>query len=383
MEPLRPHDPRQIGSHLLLARIGDGGMGEVFLGRSPGGRTVAVKVIHAALAGDPDFRARFRREVTAAGAVTGAFTAPVIDADPEAPLPWLVTTFLPGMSLEEAVTVYGPLPITATLVLGASLAEALISIHQAGVVHRDLKPSNIMLTPDGARVIDFGIARAADSATITQTGVAVGSPRFMAPEQATTGGTGPSGNVFSLGAVLTYAATGSPPFGDGSIPELIYRIAHQQPDLGAVSDPSLRTLIAECLEKDPDRRPPASLLVDRLLHPGGRPAGPYPNPQPAPPAVPHQVSQPGLYQGQQTVPQGLAWLPPPIASTIALLATHPLPQSAPGAPAPASPGRPPRRPDRRGGHGGGTGRGWDGRGPRAPPAAFDGAVDLRDAGFPR
>ena len=226
MEPLRPQDPRQIGSYLLLARIGSGGMGEVFLARSPGGRAVAVKVIHAMLANDPEFRARFAREVAAARAVTGAFTAPVIDADPDAVRPWLATAFLPGMSLEEAVNGYGPWPPPAVYLLGVSLAEALGAIHRAGVVHRDLKPSNILLTPEGPRVIDFGIARAADAGTITHTGAAVGSPSYMAPEQATGGDTGPPGDVFSLGAVLTYAATGTAPFGGGSIPQLVYRIVH-------------------------------------------------------------------------------------------------------------------------------------------------------------
>jgi outer membrane protein assembly factor BamB len=297
MEPLLAEDPRQIGNYLLLARIGSGGMGEVFLGRSPGGRAVAIKVIHAALANDADFRARFRREVMAARAVTGAFTAPLVDADPDAVRPWLATTFLPGMSLQDAIAGYGPWPPHAVYLLGVSLAEALVSIHRAGVVHRDLKPSNILLSPEGPRVIDFGIARAADAGTITQTGVTVGSPSYMAPEQATGGDTGPPGDVFALGAVLTYAATGAAPFGGGSIPQLVYRIVHEQPYLAAVTDPGLRGLIAGCLKKDPGHRPTAAQLLEQLAH-------------------------------AQAVPQGVGWLPPPIASAVAHRAGLPLPQPA-------------------------------------------------------
>ena len=319
MEPLRPQDPRQIGSYLLLARIGSGGMGEVFLARSPGGRAVAVKVIHAMLANDPEFRARFAREVAAARAVTGAFTAPVIDADPDAVRPWLATAFLPGMSLEEAVNGYGPWPPPAVYLLGVSLAEALGAIHRAGVVHRDLKPSNILLTPEGPRVIDFGIARAADAGTITHTGAAVGSPSYMAPEQATGGDTGPPGDVFSLGAVLTYAATGTAPFGGGSIPQLVYRIVHEQPYLGAVTDPGLQALITDCLEKDPERRPTAARVLERLASAPAapRPAGPYGN---------HI--------------HGIGWLPPPVAANVAYRARIPLPFSAPvAATAPRGGGR--------------------------------------------
>jgi outer membrane protein assembly factor BamB len=315
MEPLRPEDPRQIGVYALLARIGVGGMGQVFLGRSPGGRAVAVKLIHAGLAQDPEFRARFRREITAARAVTGAFTASVIDADPDAPWPWLVTAFLPGMPLDEAVSRYGPLPVPAGYALGAGLAEALVSIHRAGVVHRDLKPANIMLTPDGPRVIDFGIARAADTGTITQTGMTVGSPAYMAPEQATTGDTGPPGDVFSLGAVLAYLLTGTAPFGQGSVPQLIYRIVHEPPQLAGVPDPDLRALLAGCLDKDPARRPTAALLLDRLT--SGRP-----------------------------VPQGIGWLPPHVASAIAQRAALPLPQAAPPTVPASAPAR--RGPTRRG-----------------------------------
>ncbi|HEU5155658.1 MAG TPA: serine/threonine-protein kinase [Streptosporangiaceae bacterium] len=333
MEPLRPEDPRQIGSYLVQARIGSGGMGEVFLGRSPGGRAVAIKVIHAALANDPEFRARFRREVGAARAVTGAFTAPLVDADPEAEQPWLATTFLPGISLDDAVAGFGPWPPPPVYLLGAGLAEALVSIHRAGVVHRDLKPSNILLTRDGPRVIDFGIARAAEAATITQTGMAVGSPSYMAPEQATGGETGPPGDVFALGAVLTYAATGKAPFGGGSIPQLIYRIVHEQPDLDGIADPGLRALVAACLDKDPSRRPTAVQLLEGLARP---PAVPHPShAAPGSPTTgwPGQAPTPG--------PQGIGWLPPPIAAAVAQRAGAPLPTPPPTTP--LSRGRPSRR----------------------------------------
>jgi outer membrane protein assembly factor BamB len=330
MEPLRPEDPRQVGSYLLQARIGAGGMGEVFLGRSPGGRAVALKVIHAALATDPDFRARFRREVSAARAVTGAFTAPVVDADPEADQPWLATAYLPGISLDDAVTGFGPWPAPPVYLLGAGLAEALVSIHRAGVVHRDMKPSNILLTRDGPRVIDFGIARAAEAATITQTGMAVGSPSYMAPEQASGGETGPPGDVFALGAVLTYAATGKAPFGGGSIPQLVYRIVHEQPNLEGITDPALRSLVAACLDKDPSRRPTAVQLLDRIAQPPAVPHPSYPVPLAPPPPAGWPAPAPG--------PQGIGWLPQPIAAAVAHQASLPLPQP-PTAPSRRGPSR--------------------------------------------
>ena len=260
MEPLHSGDPRRIGRHRLLGRLGAGGMGMVFLGRSPGGMLVAVKVVHPHLVEDPDFRARFRREVGAARAVSGAFTAPVVDADPDAPLPWLATAYLPGVPLNEAV----PLPVPAVLALGAGLAEALVSIHRAGVVHRDLKPSNVILGSDGPRVIDFGIAHAVDAAAVTQTGSTVGSPGFMAPEQAGGRPSGPAADVFSLGAILFYAATGTGPYGQGPPHVLIYRAVHERPRLDGVTDPVLRGVIEACMERDPERRPSPAALLERL-----------------------------------------------------------------------------------------------------------------------
>ena len=264
MEPLRPSDPRRIGPYEVRARLGSGGMGQVFLGRSRSGREVAIKLVQEGFASDPEFRARFRREVTAAQAVSGAFTAPVLDADPEAPVPWLATAYLPGLSLQQAVAAHGPLPVPSTYVLGANLAEALVAIHKAGVVHRDLKPSNVLLTPDGPRVIDFGVARAVDATAVTMTGSIIGSPGYMAPEQAAGGETGPAGDVFALGGVLTYALTGRGPFGNGTAETLIYRILHEEPDLSGVDDPVLRDLITACLDKAPDRRPAPEDILTRL-----------------------------------------------------------------------------------------------------------------------
>jgi outer membrane protein assembly factor BamB len=289
MEALRPGDPDRIGGYLLQARLGTGGMGQVFLGRSPGGMAVAIKVVHPHLAGDRGFRARFRREVTAARSVSGAFTAPVIDADIDARLPWLATAYLPGLSLQDAVVTHGPFPVPAVFALGAGLAEALGSIHRAGVVHRDLKPSNVMLGPDGPRVIDFGIAYPAEATAVTQAGFGIGSPGFLSPEQAQGGQTGPASDVFSLGAVLCHAATGEGPFGQAPVHILLYRVVHETPRLDRVPDPELRALIAACLDKAPDRRPVLSDLLQRLA-----------------------------YRTPQTdVLQGTAWLPDPVAADIA------------------------------------------------------------------
>ncbi|MFD4511292.1 serine/threonine-protein kinase [Streptomyces sp. NPDC058457] len=265
MAALEPGDPRSVGEYQLLRRLGAGGMGRVYLGRSPGGRAVAVKVVHAELvAGQPEFRSRFRREVEAARKVSGAFTAPVVDADPDAPLPWLVTSYIAGPSLQEAVAERGPLPAASVLALAAGLAEALTSIHAAQLVHRDLKPSNVLLAEDGPRVIDFGIARSVESVTITRAGLMVGSPGFMSPEQVAGGEVTGASDVFALGAVLTYAATGGNPFGDGPTPALLYRVVHDEPDIGAVTDPALAALIADCLAKDPAHRPTPREILTRI-----------------------------------------------------------------------------------------------------------------------
>ena len=259
---LNPGDPRRVGPYELTGVLGSGGMGRVFLGRSPGGRPVAVKVIRAELADDPEFRNRFRHEVAAARKVHGMFTALVADADADGPLPWLATAYVPGPSLAQAVAEHGPLPPGAVLALTAGLAEGLTAIHAVGVVHRDLKPSNVLLAADGPRVIDFGISRAAENSALTGTGLVIGSPGFMSPEQAEGGVIGPPSDVFSLGAVLTFAATGQGPFGSGSTAALVYRVVHGSPSLEQVPD-DIRPLVQRCLDKDPARRPtPADLLLE-------------------------------------------------------------------------------------------------------------------------
>ena len=210
---LQPGEPELIGPYRVRGRLGTGGMGRVYLGLSPGGRSVAVKVIRADLAQDAEFRARFRREVAVARKVSGLFTAPVIDADVDGPVPWLATAYVPGPSLADAVSEHGPLPAASVLALARGLAEGLSAIHAAGVVHRDLKPANVLLAEDGPRVIDFGISRAVEASALTHTGLVVGSPGFMSPEQAEGREVGPPSDIFSLGAVLAFAATGQGPFG--------------------------------------------------------------------------------------------------------------------------------------------------------------------------
>ncbi|NUS58775.1 MAG: serine/threonine protein kinase, partial [Streptomycetaceae bacterium] len=226
----------------------------VYVGRSRTGRTVALKVVHPGYADDPGFRSRFRREVESARRVAGAWTAPVLDADTEGERPWLATGYVPGVSLHEAVATRGPLPEPAVRVLAAGLAAALTAIHEAGVVHRDLKPSNVMVSPDGPRVIDFGISRAMDATVLTGTDTILGSPGFLSPEQVRGEPIGPAADVFALGAVLAYAATGTGPFGDGNAQALLFRLIAQEPQLDAVPE-ALRPIVAACLAKDPADRP--------------------------------------------------------------------------------------------------------------------------------
>ena len=261
MQELRPEDPRQIGPYRLRARLGAGGMGRVYLGLSAGGRAVAVKVVRPELGSDPEFRARFRQEVAVAQRVSGLFTAPVIDADLDGQEPWLATAFVRGPSLAEAVAEHGPLPTESVVGLAAGLAEGLSAIHAAGVVHRDLKPANVLLAEDGPRVIDFGISRAVEAAAgLTRTGLVVGSPGFMSPEQAEGAEVGPASDIFSLGAVLAFAATGQGPFGVGSTPALVYRVVHGQANLEAMPT-AVRALVGRCLVKDPSLRPSAAELL--------------------------------------------------------------------------------------------------------------------------
>ena len=266
MRELQPGDPQRVGPYRLRGRLGTGGMGQVYLGLSPGGRQLAVKVIRADLAQDTEFRARFRRETAVARTVSGLFTAPVIDADVDGPVPWLATAYVRGPSLAEAVSEHGPLPAASVLALARGLAEGLSAIHAAGVVHRDLKPANVLLAEDGPRVIDFGISRAVEASALTHTGLVVGSPGFMSPEQAEGREVGPPSDIFSLGAVLAFAATGQGPFGSGSTPALVYRVVYSEPQLDLLPT-EVRPLVERCLAKDPARRPTAGDLLGGAAYP--------------------------------------------------------------------------------------------------------------------
>ena len=257
---LQPEDPREIGPYRLLGQLGSGGMGQVFLGMSAGGRPIAVKIIRTELANDPDFRARFRSEVSAAQKVSGLFTALVVDADLDGPMPWLATAYVTGPSLTEAVRGHGPLPARSLMALAAGLAEGLGAIHAAGVVHRDLKPSNVLLAEDGPRVIDFGISEAAEASVAAGANVMIGSPGYMSPEQVLGVEIGPSSDMFSLGAVLTFAATGQGPFGTGSNAALMYRLVNSPAKLGDVPG-ELRSLVGRCLAKHPGDRPTACEML--------------------------------------------------------------------------------------------------------------------------
>ncbi|MFF3092724.1 serine/threonine-protein kinase [Streptomyces cyaneofuscatus] len=320
MEGIRPlvaGDPERIGPYPLLGRLGAGGMGRVYLARSAGGRTVAVKVVHEEHISNGEFRARFRREIEAARRVGGRYTAPVLDADADADHPWVATGYVPGPSLEQAVREHGPLPAESVHALAEGLLRALRGIHAAGIVHRDLKPSNVLLTVDGPRVIDFGIARALQvsvESLLTSTGMVIGSPGFMAPEQILGEETGTGADVFALGCVLMYAATGQLPFGNGASNQhaVMYRIVESAPDLTGVGDAPLRELIGRCLTKKPAER----AGVDALL------------------------ADIGTSESPGAALRGGAWLPPQLLARLArqaaVLLDADVPKGAEAAPVPGA-----------------------------------------------
>ncbi|MFI1581085.1 FKBP-type peptidyl-prolyl cis-trans isomerase [Embleya sp. NPDC020630] len=317
-------DPAWIGPYRIERRLGQGGMGRVYLGRSASGRAVAVKVVRPDLAEHADFRRRFAREVAAARAVSGAFTAAVVDAAPDAPSPWLATVYVDGMALSDAVARYGPWPEGPLRALGAGLAEALAAIHAVGVIHRDLKPSNVMLAADGPKVIDFGISRAVEASVLTHTGSTVGSPGFMSPEQCADREVGEPSDVFSLGAVLAFAARGSGPFGHGSVPALLYRVVHDAPDLDGVPA-VLSPLVSACLDKSPTARPTAAeVLAELAIDAGvaGAGAGWW-----LPPAVAEAITG----GGREEAAAPAVAVPVEEGAPGALAVTEPVEEGAPGA----------------------------------------------------
>ncbi|EIV91595.1 serine/threonine-protein kinase [Frankia sp. QA3] len=305
LTPLTPRDPREIGGYLLRARIGEGGMGAVYLSYTPGGRPVAVKIARPEFAADPEFRRRFATEVALVQRVQGLYTAPVIDCDAQATLPWLATAYVAAPSLAAVVARQGPLPPETVLVLIAGIAEALAAIHGAGVIHRDLKPGNVIVAADGPRVIDFGISRAveASSGAITRAGARIGTPAFMAPEQVQGGSFGAAGDVFALGSTAYYAATGEMPFGADAA--VFHRIEHHQPDWDRIPD-RVRTVLHHCLAKEPAVRPTPAALIELCR----------------------------LESTDERLRIGEGWLPPTVAAEITRYSLTPPPPVPPPSPAP-------------------------------------------------
>jgi len=281
VDRLQTGDPSQIGPFRLLGRLGEGGMGRVFLGESPGGRKVAIKVVHPQFGNDPEFRRRFAREVAAARQVGGFHTAAVVGADPDADPPWMATAYIAGSSLAEAIARRGPLDEAEVRQLGAALAEGLAAIHDCGLIHRDLKPGNVILADDGPRIIDFGVAKGADATALTGSSAVIGTLRYMSPEQLSGRELTPHSDVFALGTILAFAATGHDPFEAPTIPAVITRILNDPPDLDPLTG-DLRAIIGECLAKDPGSRPsPGDLLArfsGRGTHDPTALAGPRPVP---------------------------------------------------------------------------------------------------------
>ncbi|MEV7401038.1 protein kinase [Streptomyces sp. NPDC091267] len=310
-QPLAGDDPATIAGYRLAAKLGAGGMGKVYLSYTPGGRPVAIKVIRPEFGEDPEFRRRFAQEVQSAQRVQGLFTAPVIDADTKGAQPWLATAYVPGPSLADAVVAHGALPVEAVLLLIAGMAEALHVIHGAGIVHRDLKPSNVLLAADGPRVIDFGIAYAADATSLTGSGVTIGTPSFMAPEQAAGRRVTPATDIFALGQVAAYAATGAPAFGEGTSHGVLYRIVHEEPDLSGVPE-RLMELVSRCLAKDAEARPSVAEVI--------------------------ALCQTANAETVLRRPED--WLPSPVAADITVRAAAPAPAQTPPPPATAPAGSP-------------------------------------------
>ncbi|MDX3233439.1 protein kinase domain-containing protein [Streptomyces sp. ME19-01-6] len=266
--PLTHDDPQQLGPFQLIARLGGGGMGTVYLGHSPGGRTVALKTMHERIATQATFRSRFQLEIDAARVMGERYGAEVVDADPFAAVPWLATEYVLGPPLDDTVALCGPLPERSVRALGAALCAALGQLHRSDVVHRDLKPSNILITAFGPKVIDFGIARAIGDQRLTSVGVTAGTPAFMSPEQAMGAEHTSAGDVFALAGVLIFAATGHGPFGSGQPADLLYRVRFAEPDLGGVPA-GLLPILTRCLSKDPAQRPGMAELAGRLNHEEG------------------------------------------------------------------------------------------------------------------
>ncbi|MFD4346873.1 serine/threonine-protein kinase [Streptomyces coelicoflavus] len=312
-QPLQDDDPHTVAGYRLAARLGAGGMGRVYLSHTRGGRPVAIKVVRSELADDQTFRRRFSREIKAARKVKGAYTAELIDADPDATPPWLATLYVPGPSLSDAVARSGPLPVPAVLWLMAGVAEALQAIHDAGIVHRDLKPANVLLADDGPRVIDFGISLAADSTAHTATGTTIGTAQYMAPEQASAGAITAATDVFSLGQTAAFAALGRPLYGDGPAATVLYRIVHSEPDLSGLPE-RLRDLFARCLAADPGERATPAEIVEWCRRELGRDAG-----EDTGPAVWREIAGPPVT------------VPPPVAATGAATAAAPVPAPGPTA----------------------------------------------------
>ena len=311
VEPLRRWDPEQVGGFVLLGRLGAGAMGQVYLGRSAAGRLVAVKTIKTELAEEPDFRNRFGQEVAAARRVSGAFTAAVVAADSEADVPWLATVYVPAPSLSRMVHTCGPVPVPAVRWLAAGCAEALESIHSVGLVHRDLKPANVLVSPDGPRVIDFGLARAAERIQLTVTRGSIGTPAYMAPEQArdTRQATSAS-DIFALGATMLFAATGHAPYHGETVMDVLVRLATGPPDLTGLP-PALSEIVVACLERDPRSRPTSAAILARLAPALTPDAGSPPLPPRALALIEEYRGIPRSPAGQGTAPAASDGEPPP------------------------------------------------------------------------